>query len=159
MRGSSIYGTSVQTLLDRPALDTRLVGGDRVFVEEDPRYFLSFGATGTQDLHPFTRDDLSAMDAVAIIGGVNPNRADPRGLLILREYPSSAVSAGSRGPRNTRVVFSVDLTSADGLFSARNFSIHPNDLIVATESPINDALTVSNVIGNLFGVFSRAASF
>ena len=33
------------------------------------------------------------------------------------------------------------------------------DLIVATESPINDALTVSNVIGNLFGVFSRAASF
>ena len=57
------------------------------------------------------------------------------------------------------MVFSVDLTSADGLFSARNFSIHPNDLIVATESPINDALTVSNVIGNLFGVFSRAASF
>ena len=159
VRGSSIYGTSVETLLDRPTLDTRLVGGDRVFVEEDPRYFLSFGATGTQDLHPFTRDDLSAMDAVAIIGGVNPNRADPRGLLILREYPSSAVSAGSRGPRNTRVVFSVDLTSADGLFSARNFAVHPNDLIVATESPINDALTVSNVIGNLFGVFSRAASF
>ena len=159
VRGSSIYGTSVETLLDRPTLDTRLVGGDRVFVEEDPRYFLSFGATGTQDLPPFTRDDLSAMDAVAIIGGVNANRADPRGLLILREYPSSAVSAGSRGPRNTRVVFSVDLTSADGLFSARNFAVHPNDLIVATESPINDALTVSNVIGNLFGVFSRAASF
>lgn len=158
VRGNAIYGTSVATLLDRPALDTRLRGGDRVFVEEDSRYFLSFGASGEQDLHPFTRDHISAMDAVSIMGGVNASRADPQGLLILREYPGSAISAGVRGPRQTRVVFTVDLTSADGLFSARNFTINPNDLIVATESPVNDALTISNIIGNVFGIFSRAGA-
>jgi len=94
---------------------------------------------------------------VAIMGGIQDNRADPQGLLVLREYASAAVAAGQRGPRQQRVVFSLDLTSADGLFSARKFLINPDDLVIATESPINDVLTVSNIIGNFFGVFSAAS--
>ncbi|WP_121068173.1 polysaccharide biosynthesis/export family protein [Chachezhania antarctica] len=158
MRGGQIYGTSVERLLDNPNLDTRLYAGDRVFVENDTRYFLSFGATGTEAVHRFTKDGVSAMDAVAIMGGVNDNKADPQGLLILREYAPSALDPGSRGPRHQRVVFTVDLTSTDGLFSARNFEIHSQDLVIATESPINDALTISNLVGNFFGVFSRAGA-
>jgi len=156
VRQGSIFGTSVEKLLDNPGLDTLLHGGDQVFIEEDKRYFLSFGATGVEALHTFSKDRISAMDAVAIMGGVADGKADPQGLLILREYNSSAVRSGVRGPRQTRVVFSVDLTSVDGLFSARQFQINPNDLIMATESPINDVLTVSNIIGNFFGVFSKA---
>jgi polysaccharide export outer membrane protein len=45
-----------------------------------------------------------------------------------------------------RVVFTVDLTSADGLFSAGKFEIMPNDLVYATESPIGAALTVFGVL-------------
>lgn len=156
IRGGAIYGTSVDRLLDNPNLDTLLRGGDQVFVEEDERYFLSFGAAGKEDLHIFAKDAMSAMDAVSIMGGIADGKADPQGLLILREYPGSALRTGVRGPRQTRVVFTVDLTSADGLFSARKFQINPDDLVMVTESPINDALTVSNIIGNLFGVFSRA---
>ncbi|GHG97815.1 polysaccharide biosynthesis/export family protein [Pseudodonghicola xiamenensis] len=158
MRGNAIYGTSVETLLSSPQLDTRLQGGDRVFVEQDRRYFLSFGAAGSEDLHRFTKDQVSAMDAVSIMGGVNDGKADPQGLLILREYPASALRPGVRGPRQERVVFTLNLTSADGLFSARKFQIQPGDLVVATESPINDALTISNIFGNFFGVFSRAGN-
>lgn len=158
VRGNAIYGTSVEKLLDNPSFDTLLRAGDQVFVEADKRYFLSFGATGEEDLHIFTRDELSAMDAVSLIGGVNERRADPKGLLILREYPPSAVSPGTRGPRNTRTVFSIDLTTFDGLFSARNFPIQPDDLVMATESPINDVLTISNIVGNFFGIFSSANS-
>ena len=156
VRGQSIYGTSVDTLLNTPRLDTLLRGGDRVFVEEDARYFLSFGATGTEDLHIFTKDEMSAMDAISVAGGFQDGRADPQGLLVLREYGPDAVAPGVRGPRQPRVVFTLDLTSADGLFSARKFQINPGDLVMATESPINDALTISNIIGNFFGVFSRA---
>jgi len=158
MRSGNIYGTSVEHLLDHPNLDTRLYAGDRVFVEDDTRYFLSFGATGTEAVHRFTKDAVSAMDAVAIMGGVNDNKADPQGLLILREYAPGALDPGTRGPRHQRVVFTVDLTTTDGLFSARNFAINSQDLVIATESPINDALTISNLVGNFFGVFSRAGA-
>ncbi|UWQ81862.1 polysaccharide export protein (plasmid) [Leisingera sp. S132] len=156
VRGQSIYGTSVDSLLNDPHLDTLLRGGDRVFVEEDERYFLSFGATGKEDLHIFSKDQMSAMDAMSVAGGFQDGKADPKGLLVLREYPASAVAPGVRGPRQQRVVFSLDLTSADGLFSARQFQINPGDLVMATESPVNDVLTISNIFGNFFGVFSRA---
>jgi polysaccharide export outer membrane protein len=158
VRGNSIYGTSVERLLDNPSFDTLLRGGDQVFVEEDTRYFLSFGAAGTEDLHPFTRENMSAMDALSVVGGINDSRADPKGLLILREYPASAVAPGVRGPRNTRVVFSIDLTSFDGLFSARKFQINPNDLVLATEAPINDVVTVADVFGRFFGIFGSINS-
>ncbi|MBL4898088.1 MAG: polysaccharide biosynthesis/export family protein [Colwellia sp.] len=156
VRGHHIYGTSIDNLLNNPRLDTLLRGGDRVFVEEDERYFLSFGATGREDLHIFTKDEVSAMDAISISGGFQDSRADPQGLLILREYDASAVAPGARGPRQQRVVFTLDLTSADGLFSARSFQVQPGDLVMATESPINDALTISTIFGNFFGVFSAA---
>ena len=156
VRGTSIYGTSVDQLLNNPHFDTLLRGGDRVFVEEDERYFLSFGAAGREALHIFSKDQISAMDAVSIMGGLQDNRADPQGLLVLREYASSTATTDDSGPSHTRVVFSLDLTSADGLFSARKFQINPDDLVMVTESPINDALTVSNIIGNFFGVFSAA---
>jgi polysaccharide biosynthesis/export protein len=156
MRGGAIYGTSVDKLLDKPQLDTLLRGGDKVFIEEDQRYFLSFGATGTEALHIFAKDTVSAMDAVSIIGGVSDRKADPRGLLILREYDSAAVRPDMRGPDQTRVVFSIDLTSVDGLFSARNFQINPNDLIMATEAPLNDLLTISTIVGNFLGLANRA---
>jgi polysaccharide biosynthesis/export protein len=158
VRGSSIYATSIDRLYDNPQLDTRLVGGDKVIVEEDRRYFLSLGAAGSEAQHPFNRDDISALDALSIIGGVNDTRANPRGILILREYPASAVSAGVRGPRKTRVVFTLDLTTSDGLFSARNFHIQSGDLVLATESVLTDTRTILGLVGTAFGLLNAAGN-
>lgn len=158
VRGHNIYATSVSNLYDNPRLDTRLRGGDKVIVEDDRRYFLALGAAGSEAQHPFNRDDVSALDALAIIGGVNDSRADPEGILILREYPASAVSAGTRGPRNTRVVFTMDLTTSDGLFSARNFHIQSGDLVLATETPLTDTRTILSLIGSGFGLLGAATS-
>ena len=152
VRGHEIYGTSIDVLYDDPKLDTRLRGGDKVIIEKDERYFLSFGAAGSEALHPFTKSEVSAMDALSIVGGVNDNRGDLQGILILREYPNSAVRPGVRGPRETRVVFTIDLTSSDGLFSARNFNIQNKDLVLVTESPINNTRTILGLIGSAFGL-------
>jgi polysaccharide export outer membrane protein len=152
VRGHDIYGTSISKLYDNPRLDTRLRGGDKVFIKEDDRYFLSLGAAGNEALHPFTKADVTALDAMSIVGGVNDARGDPQGILILREYPDSAVRPGVRGPRQQRVVFTIDLTSSDGLFSARNFHIMNEDLVLVTESPINNARTILSLIGATFGI-------
>ena len=153
VRGGRIFGTSVAKLLQNPALNTRLMGGDQVHIRPDDRTFLSFGATGREDLHLFPKDTLSAMEAVALIGGLQDNRADPKGLLILRDY---ANTPGKTGPEKERVIFTLDLTSADGLFSAGRFQVHPGDLVMATEAPINDAVTLTSIFGNLFSTLNRA---
>ena len=156
MRGGQIYGTSINRLYDNPALDTTLQGGDQVIVEDDERYFLSLGAAGTESSFPFTKDQMSALDALAIIGGVSDTRADPQGILILREYASGAVRTdGMSGPPMQRVVFTVDLTSADGLFSAGKFPIMSGDLVYATESPIGAARTIVGLFSNSVTLYNK----
>ncbi|KIN74321.1 putative capsule polysaccharide exporter [Sulfitobacter guttiformis KCTC 32187] len=154
VRANQTYRTSLSRLLDDPKLDTRLNGGDQIIVEKDGRYFLSLGAAGSESQFPFNRDQVSALDALSLIGGVDDNRANPKGVLILREYPASALGAGQRGPRQQRVVFTIDLTTSDGLFSARNFFINSGDLVLATESPVSSVRVVAGLIGSAFGLIN-----
>ena len=155
-RGDRTYGTSVARLLADTALDTTLVGGDKIFVEADKRQFLSLGAAGSEAVHPFTGDRMTALEAMAAIGGVSDSRADPQGILILRRYPASAVRADGSGPTYPRVIFTIDLTSADGLFSAGEFPIRDGDLVYVTESPLTAAQTIAGVIGSAFGLARQA---
>jgi len=156
VRGQTTYRTSLRALFEDPARDTRLQGGDKIIVESDRRYFLSLGAAGSESQFDFNRDQVSALDALAIIGGVNDGRANPKGVLVLREYPASALAAGQRGPRHQRVVFTIDLTTSDGLFSARNFFLHSGDLVLATESPLSSVNVIMGIVGSAFGVINVA---
>lgn len=157
IRGGKAYRTSLQRLLDTPALDTGLRPGDKISVEKDERYYLALGAAGKQQLIPFPKDEINAIEAVTMAGGINAGRANPKGVLILREYPASAVRTDSAGgPSQRRVVFTMDLTSTDGLFSAQNFTIQPKDLVLATESPITNTRTVLGLIGSVFGIANTA---
>jgi polysaccharide export outer membrane protein len=156
-RGSRVYGTSVARLLAEPRLNTTLVGGDRVVIEADSRYFLSLGAAGREARHLFPQDRVTALDALAIIGGVSDERANAPGILTLRRYPAAAGRADGRGPRHARTIFTVDLTSADGLFSAGQFLIRPGDLVYVTESPLIGARTVFGLIGSVFGLVNQVS--
>ena len=155
VRGDGVYGLSVERLYADPGLDATLQGGDKVIVEEDKRYFLSLGAAGTEDLLYFPKETVSALDAVSLIGGVNDTRANPKGVLILREYGSKSVRGDGKGPDRARVIFTLDLTAADGLFSARKFQVQPKDLVLVTESPLTSAKTVLGLIGQVLGLTSR----
>ena len=74
-------------------------------------------------------------------------------MLILREYSSSHLDPESkRGPKRTDVVFTIDLTSADGLFSAKRFRIDHRDVVLVTESPVTKTQTIFALFGSAFGV-------
>ncbi|SHF79694.1 polysaccharide export outer membrane protein [Loktanella atrilutea] len=156
-RGGKAYGVSMDRLFAEPNLDTTLQGGDRILVEADDRYFLSLGAVTRESLYPFPKDQVSALDALSIMGGVSALRANPQGILILRDYPLSTVrpvaspnaSPSPEGPPRDRVVFTIDLTKADGLFSAGKFQIQSGDLIYVTESPLGTATNLLSLFTNV----------
>lgn len=154
-RNGTIYGVSAARLLSTPRLNTTLSGSDKVVVLEDTRTFLSLGAAGSEAVHPFPTDSVTALEALSIIGGVSDARADAQGILILRRYPRSAVTADRSGPDHPRTVFTLDLTSADGLFSADQFLIQPGDLIYVTESPLTAAQSIFGAIGSIFGLSNQ----
>lgn len=151
VRNGQTYGIALERLLSDAALDVSLRGGDSLRVESDKRYFLSLGAAGKQSVQNFDREQISAMDAFSMIGGLVDAEANPKGVLILREYPAKAVRSDGRGPDRARAVFTLDLTTADGLFSARKFQIQPKDLVLVTGSPVKGLRTI-------LGLFSSSLS-
>lgn len=151
-RGGEIYVTTLNRLYENPELDTVVQGGDQVIVVEDTRKFLALGAAGREQIVKFPTDRPTALEAIASIGGVNDSRGDPKAILILREYSSSAISNGVRGPAAKRVIFVIDMTSADGLFSAGRFRINPDDVVYVSESPLTAYNTITGLIGSVFGL-------
>lgn len=156
-RGTKTYGIGVDRLFEDPELDTVVQGGDRIVITDDDRYFLSLGAASEEALHPFPKAQVSALDAMSIVGGVAATRANPQAIMIMREYPAGAVRPGvgpdaipsPEGPPQQRVVFTMDLTKTDGLFSAGKFLLQSGDLVYVTESALGTANSIISVFGNL----------
>ena len=84
--------------------------------------------------------------------GFEEVRADPQGILVLREYSARQLRSDDGGPTLPQVIFAIDLTTADGLFAARKFEINPGDTVLATESPVTAARTILGLFGSVLGL-------
>ncbi|WP_208349246.1 polysaccharide biosynthesis/export family protein [Pseudaestuariivita rosea] len=149
-------------IFENPELDIALRSGDRILVEADTRRYTALGSTGAQTLVPFDTQELTALEALAQVGGLQSNSADPTGLFVLRdERVDVARTLTGRSDIQTtqRMVYVMNLTEPNGLFYARDFMIRDGDTVYVTEAPftqwnkIFSALTGSlaqvNTISNI----------
>jgi polysaccharide export outer membrane protein len=152
-----------QDLYDHPELDIALRGGDRILVEEDTRSFTALGATSAQARVPFESQDLSALEAIAQVGGLISTASDPTGVFILRNEPAEIANpvlgrddlVGAQ-----RLVYVLNLTQPNGLFIARDFVIRDDDTLYVTEAPYAQwTKTISLLVTPVGSVSSAAAAF
>ncbi|MBO9463846.1 polysaccharide export protein [Tropicibacter sp. R15_0] len=158
LRGSKTYEISSELLLADGSKNALLHPRDTIVVEQDDRSFVAFGASGKEDLIYFPKDHLTALEAMSLMGGLSDTRADPKGVLILREYSAEDLSTATVGPTLQQVVFTFDLTDADGLFAARKFEVSPGDTVLATESPVNNLRTIFSLFGSVLGLSAQSAA-
>lgn len=152
-RAGVAYAIPAQRLFAEPSQNIQLRGGDRILVEPDQRSFIALGASGSQQVVYFEREEINALDALSTIGGLSAARADLRGVMVLREYAASNVRSTGAYPNKPWVIFTFNLTDADGLFAAQRFLIQPDDVVLATESPvpaITHVLNMFRLVSNTF---------
>jgi polysaccharide export outer membrane protein len=154
IRDGKTYEVRADDLFANASKNVVIRGNDKVLVEEDKRYFTALGATGREELVYFEKEQISALEAMSIIGGLSDSRANPKGVLVLRDYSAKQLRQDGKGPAMSQVVFTFDLTGADGLFAARKFEINPRDTVLATESPVNAARTIMGLLGTAVGLSS-----
>ena len=157
-RGNKSGKVWLQDLYSNPALDIALRPGDQIVVEQDTRAFTALGATGAQNRVPFQTQTLSALDAIASVGGLNSNLADPTGVFVLRNEPASianAVLGRSDLQGDQRFVYVLDLTQPTGLFEARDFLIRDGDTVYVTEAPF---VQWNKTLGAITGAAAGAKS-
>ena len=153
IRGNQQGKIWFQDLFDNPQLDIALRGGDRILVEEDTRSFTALGATNAQARVPFETQDLSALEAIAQVGGLISIASDPTGVFIFRNEPAEV--AGQVLGRDDlqgaqRMVYVLNLTQPNGLFVARDFVIRDEDTLYMTEAPYAQwTKTISLISGGL----------
>lgn len=154
-RGGTGFAALAADLYRNPDRDILLRGGDRVVVESDPRSFVVLGAAGTEQTVAFAKASHTLLEALSLGGGLAEARADIRAVMVLRQYPAKALRSDGTGPAMQRVVFTFDLSAGDGLFAAGTFDIHPDDVILATESPIPATGSLLGLFGTALGISQR----
>ncbi|KPD12700.1 polysaccharide biosynthesis/export family protein [Phaeobacter sp. 11ANDIMAR09] len=138
IRGNEQGKIWFQDLFNHPELDIALRGGDRILVETDSRSFTALGATSAQARVPFESQDLSALEAIAQVGGLISTSSDPTGVFVFRNEPaeiSNQVLGRDDLVGAQRMVYVLNLTQPNGLFIARDFVIRDEDTLYVTEAP------------------------
>ncbi len=163
LRGDKSGKIWFQDLYRNPEFDIALRGGDRILVEEDTRAFTSLGATGTQARVPFESQSISAVEAIATVGGLVSTSADPTGVFVFRNEPAeiaNQVLGRTDLIGAQRLIYVLDLTQPNGLFMARDFVIRDQDTLYVTEAPFTQwNKTISALTGSLTAVSSATTTF
>ena len=153
VRGSQSGTIWFEDLYDHPTADIALRAGDRIIVEEDSRNFTALGATGAQTLVPFESQSISAIEALATVGGLSTALADPTGVFVFRNEPAEIANqllGRSDLIGEQRIIYVLDLTQPNGMFMARDFAIRDGDTVYVTEAPFAQFdKTVSAITGTL----------
>ncbi|MEM8776821.1 MAG: polysaccharide biosynthesis/export family protein [Pseudomonadota bacterium] len=162
IRGNMNSRVWLADLYSDPKLDIALRGGDRILVEEDTRAFTAIGATGGQARLPFAAPTISAIEAIAQVGGLQSNAADPTGVFVFRNEPAEIANQvlGREDLEGAqRLVYVLDFTQPNGLFFARDFAIRDDDTIYVTEAPFAKwAKIISAFTGTLAAVGSVSSA-
>ena len=141
-----------EDLISDPRNDIALRNGDKIVIEKDTRTFTALGATGTQNRVEFESRSISAIEAIAQVGGLSSAVADPTGVFVFRNEPEEIAEqlVGQDLVGTQRVVYVLDLTQPNGMFMARDFAIRDQDTVYVTEAPfVQFNKTIAAATGSL----------
>ncbi|QUJ75186.1 polysaccharide biosynthesis/export family protein [Sulfitobacter albidus] len=164
IRGKKSDTIWFEDLYDHPELDIALRGGDKILVEQDTRSYTALGATGSQARVAFESQNLSAIEAIAQVGGLLASAADPTGVFVLRNEPEEVAEQvlGRNDLQGTqRMVYVLNLTEPNGMFMARDFVIRDGDTLYVTEAPFtqwNKVISAITGTASSVGGLSSTAS-
>ncbi|MBI1416113.1 MAG: polysaccharide export protein [Limimaricola sp.] len=153
IRGNKSGSIWFEDLYNHPGNDIALRNGDRIVVQQDTRSFTALGATGSQSRVSFQSQTISAIEAIAQVGGLTANSADPTGVFVFRNEPEEIARqlVGDNSLQGAqRVIYVLDLTKPNGMFMARDFSIRDKDTVYVTEAPFTQFnKTIAAITGTL----------
>ncbi len=158
-RGGHTDRALLAAIGEDPDQNIELQPGDTVFVAREPRYFLTLGATGiAQSIGllnkriAFEDTRLSLTDALAKVGGLQDDRANPNAVFLYRFEPRAAIAAilGARTPADlpaeVPTIYTLDFTQPDSFFLASKLPMHSEDVIFVSNAPAADLAKVLTLL-------------
>lgn len=151
MRGRTTADVRINDMVADPALDVRILPGDRLMLVDDPRTYSILGASGRVEQVPFRRSSVSLAEAVANAGGTNPNLGDPAAIFLFR-YVRDA--DGGEAP----VVYHLNMMQTGAYFIAQKFTMQDKDVLYFGNAAANQPSKLVQLISQLFSPVLTVAS-
>ena len=167
-RGGRTVQMPFSELVNDPSEDVYVRPGDVVLLTRQPRTYVALGATGKSDQLPLQGYEMSLAEALAQMGGLNPNLANPNGVFLLRREPGAEMVARYEGQAFTRaapgedathlrgeipVIYRFNLREPSGLLHAQDFRIHDGDMLYVATAPY---VPVKQALDAISGVVTPA---
>lgn len=155
-RNGRIVRVPLQTVLQDPGENVQLRPKDTVVALRDPQSFTIFGASGASSRVEFDASGTTLDQALAKVGGLQTQLADPAAVFLFRfERPDivgalDPTNADYRaGKQAIPIVYRVNMREASGLFVAKTFRLYDKDTVYVASAPSLELQKFFQLIGTL----------
>ncbi|SEQ01768.1 polysaccharide export outer membrane protein [Solimonas aquatica] len=152
-RAGKTVAVPLEQVLSDAQENITMQAGDLLVVTRRPETFTAFGATGRNTLINFEARQLNLIEAVAKAGGLQDQRADPRGIFLFRYEPRELAARLGAQPealheaQTVPVVYRLDLTKAGAYFLGQNFALQDRDMLYVANAPATELEKFLQLIG------------
>jgi polysaccharide export outer membrane protein len=145
----------LENLVSDPAENIQAWPGDVVTLIKMQQSFDAFGAIGRNAHIPFEAERITLSQALAKAAGLLDERADPKGVFLLRSEPASLAAelTGSPAPVNSSarvpVAYHLDMSDAKAFFLAQRFPVDDGDVVYVANAKLDEVQKFFSLIGTL----------
>ncbi len=154
-RDNQILRVPMEAVLGNPRENVFLQPGDIVTLVRDPQSFTAVGATARNGMIPFEAVGITLDEALAKVGGLADDRADPAAVFVMRfeseqvvrSMPRSRDMLPSRGGVPT--IYHLNMRDPAALFLARRFPVRNKDIVFVSNAPLSDVQKILTLVNLL----------
>jgi polysaccharide export outer membrane protein len=150
-REQKVHAMPLDSVIQDPVQNINLRPGDVLTALFQPLSFTALGATSSNQEIPFEAQGISLTQALGRLGGLQDQRADPKGVFIFRfEDPAllgdAAVGAPTTPDGKVPVIYRVDLRDPRTFFVAQAFPVRNKDVLYVANAPVIEFQKFLNIL-------------
>lgn len=163
-RNNQVKTISLAKLAREPQENILLRSGDVLSLINNPLSFTAMGAVGNSKEIRFSAEGLTLAEAIGRLGGLNDDRADPRGVFIFRYVPFEEMSLNKQSEWQAKgyhngmkipTVYQANLLEPQSMFWIQQFPIKDKDIVYVSNAPLAE---YQKFIRMIFGTVNPALS-
>ncbi|MDP2333405.1 MAG: polysaccharide biosynthesis/export family protein [Reyranella sp.] len=132
--------------------DIAIQKGDEIVLRPNSRVFTVLGAVVKSGNVEMNKHNLSLIEALGQVGGLNDMRANKTGVYVFR------MGDLQNNPAARARVFRLDLMQPVSMFIGQQFGLQPRDVVYVTNAPLYEYDKVLTSIYRTFSIFSIVRS-
>lgn len=153
----------MKRLVDNPRENVYVLPGDKIFVSRSPLVFTVFGSAGTPGAINFETEELSLIEALGKVRGLNDFRADPTGVFLFRyepDYIARAVKPDYKGHfgESAPVVYRINMNDPQSYLIANGFMVREKDVLYVASAPGSQLLKFFQILNGVGGAANSATA-